>query len=75
MDSQDQITTLNELIETTLDWGRQIGVLIVRLGVVGHNTSALRVYERQGFQRYGTEPAYIHHGGAYHDMILMFKRL
>jgi len=63
------------LIDAVLDWGRRNGVRIVRLSVVRHNLSARRVYERSGFERYGTEPEYIHQGGAYHDMVLMFRHL
>ena len=43
----------------------------VRLTVVTANTSAIRLYERLGFERYGLEPRALKIGGDYHDEALM----
>ncbi len=61
------------LIESCLDWARANKVVIVKLAVVSDNQSAIRCYERCGFQTYGTEPQAIFHDGKYHDEYLMVR--
>ena len=64
-----------ELIRTCIDWAKERGVEIVKLGVVTTNASAIRCYERCGFTIYGTEPRGIFYDGRYYDEYLMFKLL
>src|SRR5215216_1606937 len=44
------------LIEICADWARQRDVVILKLGVMANNESAIRCYKRCGFTVYGTEP-------------------
>ena len=63
------------LLDACEAWARGRGVRVVRLAVIEQNLPARRCYERRGFTAYGTAPEAIHHGGAYHDELLMAKRL
>jgi ribosomal protein S18 acetylase RimI-like enzyme len=47
----------------------------VHLSVIPANVPARRLYERLGFEVYGTAPRAFHRGGTYHDFILMRKRM
>ncbi len=61
------------LIAMCLDWAREHGVRIVKLAVITANTSAIRLYERCGFQPYGTEPQAIDYNGTCYDELLMAR--
>lgn len=51
------IGTGRRLIEACIDHARGVvGALQIHLTVASHNASAIRLYERCGFRRYGTEP-------------------
>lgn len=63
------------LIETCNEWAKVREVDIVKLGVITTNASAMRCYERCGFEIYGTEPRCIFYNGVYYDEFLMFKNL
>jgi len=63
------------LIDTCNEWAKARQVDIVKLGVVTTNASAIRCYERCGFETYGTEPRCIYYDGVYYDEFLMFKNL
>ncbi len=47
----------------------------VHLAVLPVNTVAQRLYERQGFEVYGTAPRSFFRAGVYHDFLLMRKRI
>ncbi len=47
----------------------------IHLGVADGNAPALRLYERNGFRRYGTEPRYLYVNGRYVDEHLMVRFL
>ncbi len=47
----------------------------VQLSVLPVNTSARRLYDKLGFVVYGTAPRAFRRAGAYHDFVLMSKRL
>ena len=43
----------------------------VAIGVVGFNTSALKFYERLGFQREGVQQEGYYYAHRYHDFVMM----
>lgn len=60
-----------ELIKACLAWARATQIVIARLGVAAANTSAVRCYERSGFQIYATESRALYHDGKYYDFYSM----
>ncbi len=50
-------------------------VVQLHLSVTSHNDAARRLYEKLGFQRYGTEPRSLLYEGRYYDEDLMVLRL
>ena len=65
----------DSLIDKCLDWAGLNQVRVVKLGVIASNASAIRCYLRCGFTIYGVEPEAISSNGAYHDELLMVRRL
>jgi len=65
----------DRLIEGCLDWARERGLTIVKLGVVNSNQPAIRAYTRLGFTVYGEEPKAIRYEGVDYDDLLMAKLL
>ena len=63
------------LIKTCAGWAQQRGVVILKLGVIANNESAIRCYERCGFRTYGTEPRALFHEGNFYDEYLMSRAL
>lgn len=63
------------LIELCTDWARDRGVVILKLGVMANNESAIRCYQRIGFTVYGTEPRALYHDQQYYDEYLMSLNL
>jgi RimJ/RimL family protein N-acetyltransferase len=59
------------MIRACLAWARARKVVIARLGVAAVNTSAIRCYERCGFETYATEPRALFHEGNYYDFHMM----
>jgi ribosomal protein S18 acetylase RimI-like enzyme len=64
-----------ELIKACLTWAGQREIIGAVLGVTTSNTSAIRCYERCGFEIIGTEPRALYHGGGYHDFYRMYRPL
>jgi RimJ/RimL family protein N-acetyltransferase len=62
------------LVERVLDHAHGV-VEEVRLAAVSSNLTALRLYARLGFTAYATEPRALKVGDAYHDEVLMLRRL
>jgi RimJ/RimL family protein N-acetyltransferase len=60
------------LIGICADWARERGVVILKLGVMANNESAVRCYKRCGFTVYGTEPRALFYEGQYYDELLMY---
>jgi RimJ/RimL family protein N-acetyltransferase len=63
------------IIDACLDWGRERGVVVAKLGVNTANTPAIRCYTRCGFTVYGVEPKSIFYNSQYYDELLMAKPL
>jgi RimJ/RimL family protein N-acetyltransferase len=59
------------LIRSCLSWAKQQNIVVVKLGVVTNNPSAIRSYKRCGFTTYGKEPKAISCDGEYYDEYLM----
>jgi RimJ/RimL family protein N-acetyltransferase len=62
------------LVERVVEHARGV-VEEVRLTVVSTNLAALRLYARLGFTACATEPRALKVGDAYHDEVLMLRRL
>lgn len=63
------------LIRSCLAWAKEQGVVIVKLGVLANNQSAVRCYERCGFETYGVEPKGLFHENVFYDGYLMAVQL
>jgi RimJ/RimL family protein N-acetyltransferase len=63
------------LIEACVSYAGMLGLRLVRLGVVTTNASAIRLYQRCGFQVYGVEPEALYLNGIYYDELLMARRI
>lgn len=63
------------LIDSCCEWGKLRDVQIVKLAVVSTNESAVRLYERSGFNVYGTEPQALLYNDQYYDELLMYRSL
>jgi GNAT superfamily N-acetyltransferase len=61
------------LLETALDWGKQMGVRIAKLGMTAGNQEALGLYTALGFQVYGNEPQALFVNGQAYDELLLAK--
>jgi RimJ/RimL family protein N-acetyltransferase len=59
------------LIHSCLTWAKEKNVVVVKLGVLANNQSAVRCYERCGFKTYGVEPKGISYDGVFYDGYLM----
>jgi RimJ/RimL family protein N-acetyltransferase len=63
------------LIMAVLEHAKDIGALQVHLGVGAFNQRALRLYERMGFERYGTQPRALRVNGKFIDEHHMVRYL
>lgn len=63
------------ILDTCAEWAKVRSVVILKLGVMADNTSAVRLYERCGFKIYGTEPWDIFYDGKYYDLHLMSREI
>ena len=61
-----------ELIRSCLVWARDRKIVAAHLGVTTTNASAIRCYERCGFQITGIEPRALYYEGQYHDFYSMY---
>jgi len=61
-----------QMIEYLIDWGKENPVIKkINLMVVEHNTSAIKLYERIGFEHEGRLRKDFYEGGKYYDGIAM----
>lgn len=65
----------DQLIEACIAWAQQHEIRLVRLAVITSNAAAIRCYVRCGFTVYGVDPEVICADGAYHDELLMVRKL
>jgi ribosomal protein S18 acetylase RimI-like enzyme len=63
------------LIEQCAAWATEHGAIVLKLGVVTTNTSAIRCYRRCGFSVYGEEPQAIQVDGRMYAELLMVRYL
>lgn len=63
------------LLGECMTWARAQGMTILKLGVVTSNLPAIRSYARCGFAVYGVDPQVIRYQDAFHDELLMARRL
>lgn len=63
------------LIKYAVSLMKEKEVEIIYLSVVSDNTSAINLYQKNGFSGYGIEPKTIKHEGKYHDLLLMSLEL
>ena len=63
------------LLRHVVDYARAHGVEIINLEVRGDNRAAIHLYEKFGFQKTGTIPAFFKLGGEYVDFDLMYLDL
>jgi len=63
------------IINECITWAREQGVVVVKLGVITTNASAIRCYTRSGFKVYGTDPKSNYYNDVYYDELMMAKLL
>ena len=64
------------MLEMVLRIAKELGFEQAELEVVSGNTAAIALYEKLGFQKYGTLPDYLKYpGGQYASMDWMMKKL
>lgn len=63
------------MIHACLKWGREQEMVLLKLGVLTVNTSAIRCYSRCGFSLFGIEPKAVFVNGVFYDEILMSRLL
>ncbi len=61
------------LLEACIAWAQTHGLVVVKLGVVTSNTSAIRCYARCGFAVYGIDPQAIYYDEVFYDELLMAR--
>jgi len=61
----------SRLMGALIDYAQGHGVELISLEVRADNARAIHVYEKHGFRRIGTFPAYFKIDGAYYDFDLM----
>jgi len=61
------------LIDLCDGWAREREVVILKLGVMANNESAIHCYKRCGFSVYGTEPRALFYEDRYYNEYLMFR--
>ena len=63
------------IIDKCATWARAHGIVVVKLGVITTNLSAIRCYTRNGFKVYGTDPKSNYYNDVYYDELMMAKLL
>lgn len=64
------------MLETVLEIAEQVGYEQAELEVAAQNKPAIELYEKLGFERYGTFPGYMkYEDGSYADAYWMLKKL
>ena len=63
------------LLEKLIDFAGKAGIEIINLEVRSDNAAAIHLYEKYGFKRIGTSPAYFKIGDQYFDFEIMYLDL
>ena len=63
------------LLEQIIQFAKGIGIEIINLEVRSDNAAAIHLYEKFGFQRIGTSPAYFKIDNSYYDFEIMYLDL
>jgi ribosomal protein S18 acetylase RimI-like enzyme len=63
------------LLDHLEQWAREAGITRLELTVMDHNTRALRLYQRQGYEVEGRRRNSLRVGGRYVDELAMAKLL
>ncbi len=63
------------LLDKLIDFARSSGIEIINLEVRSDNTSAIHLYEKYGFKRIGTSPAFFKINDKYYDFEIMYLDL
>ena len=63
------------LLEECTAWAQAHGLVMLKLGVVTSNTSAVHCYTRCGFAVYGVDPKVLHYDDVFYDELLMVKSI
>ena len=63
------------MLQNIINWSREHGLIVLKLGVVTLNEPAIACYQRCGFSTYGIEPKSIYYGGIYYDEYLMARQI
>lgn len=66
---------VDALIDACVAWGREHGVIVLKLGVAANNPAALGAYLRCGFSVYGVEPQAVMYAGKLYDELLMARKV
>ena len=62
-----------QLVNGCIEWAKENGVTVVKLGVNISNIPAIHCYSQCGFTIYGVEPKVIYYADAFYDELLMAK--
>lgn len=63
------------MLQALLDFSREAGLEILELEVRSDNASAIRLYEKLGFRKFGTYPGFFRIRGQYYDADYMTLKL
>ena len=65
----------SRLLEMAIEYAKSHGIEIINLEVRSDNVRAIHVYEKFGFRKIGTSPAYFKIGDSYIDFDIMYLDL
>lgn len=65
----------SRILEKLIEYAKEAGIEILNLEVRSDNLPAIHLYEKYGFQRIGTSPAFFKIGDTYYDFEIMYLDL
>ena len=71
----DKFEIIKRLLKMAIEYAKSHGIEIINLEVRSDNFRAIHVYEKFGFRKIGTAPAYFKIGGSYIDFDIMYLDL
>ncbi len=63
------------MLQNIINWSREHGLIVLKLGVITQNEPAIACYQHCGFSTYGIEPKSIYYDGVYYDEYLMARTI